>query len=801
MILSPPQALGHNGSAFRSTGPTFGAPSGTRPSLALDSLAAEVALEVALDQKRKQLHGMLGSPVGGDGGAPAARRGVEIFTKGPAGAKGDGHNEEGTWGIGKGDNEERGNFQESDAGSRGRVGQTDAVDATGLPVDNGPSVLAPRQEELDGNVADVSQSRSELASTSAARPPSETGNRSASERVVDPDSIERRLSRIGEMLDISSLPISSRAAAHRQSQRPSRTNSTWDQTGLHTSLSSGLGGVERGESVLTEANTPAPAKAVVHRASEEFGRSRVATATTVVFENVAEGAPRDVDKTGPVAGSRISTRSSGDEEFFSIPPTPSQSGPPVAAVRRTSVEGRAVTALELDQVATSTTLNQTVDGQDLLERANPISNVLKQAQKQTEAAAELAEPGRELEANRGDVEGLVSTEGVGSRKPAAPRAEGLRTVADGASLWAPNPRPRRKSDSVLVLPQTLWTTNPTGPPIRGTFSQAQPAAEGKTSPAQINAEEEPGRETGGGRERPGLITELEGEELDYSGEGPGGHTGSASAKKAASRSKKQSVQVHSPPYRRSVKSPGGSNRRSRARPIQLMSALKHLTSNRGKAPGTTGLLSAAFSEEPVTPEFATDGGIVRPKQATIRNLQKTFDSVAGPVRRGSLDDMVSIELGGEAEDDTPGVVSRKSGESQLGITGDEAANGSPPGSASTGVLIESTEQGESGRGSFSGQSKEPSGLPSASPVKPSRDSIDPRSGGSGSAVGLSGEGKEMRDAGRQLAEEREARRAAKSRAQAAEENAKVGSLRCNTFKKCAVCWKSVFDPLLIDSAC
>ncbi|GAQ80288.1 hypothetical protein KFL_000500410 [Klebsormidium nitens] len=754
-----PQALGHASSAFGSTAPGFGAPSGTRPSLALESLAAEAALEVALDQKRKQLHGMLGSPVGGDSAPLAARRGVEIFTKGPVASKGDGYREEGTYGEAKAENEEGADSRGSDAFERKRVGESDATSVAGLPVDGALSVTEAGQGEADANVAGVSQGRPALASTSGV-PPVETENGYTSERVVDPDSIERRLSRIGEMLDISSLPISSRAAAQRQNQRSSKTDSYWGRTILPASLTSGLEGVGRGKSVATESNTQAPAKANVERGpGEQVVRSSVTSAATlVVSENFVEGVLRDAGKAVPVA-------SSGNEEFFSVPPTPSQSGPPLAALKRTSLEGRAETAPNMERVATSGSANQLITEEDQSERRDPILDVSTQAQKRTEVVAVPAEPEREPRADRGDAEG------VETRKPAAPRAEGLRTVADGASLWAPNPRPRRKSDSGLVLPQTLWTANPTGPLVRGNGLQAQPAGKEDDLPARIIAKMEPGEETRTTGQRPGLITELEGEDLDYSSETAGQRTGSA--KKAASKSRKQAVQVHSPPYRRSVKSPGGSNRRSRAKPIQLMSALKHLSSGRGKAPGTEPL-TVVLPEEPVTPEFATDGGAGRPKQTTVRNLQKRFDSVAGPVRRGSLDDMVSIELSGEVETDSPeGALSSRDGESQLATTGAETINSSGPIGASTGVSTGLIEQEERGRGVSPEWSMGPLEAVPASPLKPSRGSVDARSGGNGSAVGLSGEGKEVRDVGRQLAEEREARRAAESRAQAAEENAKV----------------------------
>lgn len=761
-FLSRGQALHEPRSTFQSTAKSSGGSS--RPFIAVDSIEAEAALELALAQKRRQLHGMLGSPVGGEGAPWAPRRALEVFTKRPpeGGANlqwnGTGVAEEGSAVPQGGAVMDRTPQGEQD----GSTVVLASEPPESSPEENSSSGQPARGEEASPVKADVSNSHADLRDEAVSGGYEGEGHRVSGRPEVDPDSIERRLSRIGEMLDISSLPISSRAAAQRQTQWSSAADS-WAQAGGPSKTrteGSGLGGGRKdqvGQSSVNESTGQDPASDMLHpEITQSGGMGREgfvvegSKATTGAAEKVGIGAA--VESAAPAVGGRASHSGSADDEFFSVPPTPFRTGPAELVTGR-STTGRAEHG---NEKADSYQVEPGKEQQETGWRASALAHSIPSPeQPRTERTGLLLgnQSGSPAIIEVGDQD-----RGSASKSRNAGRGDGFRTVADGASLWAPNPRPRRRSESALMLPQSLWSGNPTGPPFRG----ESPPAESQG----VELENQRGKES---RDRPGLITELEGEDTDDLVEEVRRDGGSASAKKVDGRLPRGE---RSPPFRRVVKTQGGSKGRNGPKPIQLMSVLKSVTAGRGKArSGARDSAGALREEEPATPEFATDGGGARPNKSAVRNLQKSFDSVA---RQGSMDDLVSVELNEEPGRDSPGTFSGL--ESQLATTGAEWGENSCPGGASLAgsqSLGGFVELGETGREQSSEARMGPSGMPPATPSKGTRGSISVRDSIGSSLGGASGDDRESRDAVRQLAAEKEARRAAESRAQAAEENVKV----------------------------
>jgi hypothetical protein len=734
----------------------------TRPFIAVDSIEAEAALELALAQKRRQLHGMLGSPVGGEGAPWAPRRALEVFTKRPpeGGANlqwnGTGVAEEGSAVPQGGAVMDRTPQGEQD----GSTVVLASEPPESSPEENSSSGQPARGEEVSPEKADVSNNHADLRDEAVSGGYEGEGHRVSGRPEVDPDSIERRLSRIGEMLDISSLPISSRAAAQRQTQWSSAADS-WAQTGGPSKTrteGSGLGGGRKdqvGQSSVNESTGQDPD--MLHPEIEQSGGMgregfvvEGSKATTGAAEKVGIGAA--VKSAAPAVGGRASHSSSADDEFFSVPPTPFRTGPAELVTGR-STTGRAEHG---NEKADSNQVEPGKEQQETGWRASALAHSIPSPeQPRTERTGLLLgnQSGSPAIIKVGDQD-----RGSASKLRNAGRGDGFRTVADGASLWAPNPRPRRRSESALMLPQSLWSGNPTGPPFRG----ESPPAESQG----VEQENQRGKES---RDRPGLIMELEGEDTDDLVEEVRREGGSASAKKVDGRLPREE---RSPPFRRVVKTQGGSKGRNRPKPIQLMSVLKSVTAGRGKArSGARDSAGALREEERATPEFATDGGGPRPNKSAVRNLQRSFDSVA---RQGSMDDLVSVELNVEPGRDSPGTLSGL--ESQLATTGAEWGENSSlrgaslAGSQSLGGFV---ELGETGREQSPEARMRRSGPPPATPSKGIRESVSVRDSIGSSLGGASGDDRESRDAVRQLAAEKEARRVAESRAQAAEENVKV----------------------------
>jgi hypothetical protein len=702
---------------------------------------------------------MLGSPVGGEGAPWAPRRALEVFTKRPpeGGAdsqrNGTGVAEEGSAVPQGGAVVDRTPQGEEDGSSSSVVLALKPPQSS--PEESSSSGQTARGEEAAPESADVSNSRADLREEPVSGGFDGEGHRVPGRPEDDPHSIERRLSRIGEMLDISSLPISSRAAAQRQTQWASVADS-WGQTGAPSktrTAGSGLGGGRKDQSEQSSVNESSgqdPASSILHcEIGESGGMGREgfvvegSNATTGAAEEVGIGAA--VKDEAPAVGGRASNCSSAGDEFFLVPPTPCRTGP-AERVSGRSTTGRAEHGV---QKADS---NQVEPGKEQQETGWRASAIPSTAQPRTEKTGSLL----------GNQNGSPAIIEVGEQERGIARnvgrVDGFRTVADGASLWAPNPRPRRRSESALMLPQSLWSGNPTGSQFRGESPPAQSQG--------VELEDQHGKES---RDRPGLITELEGEDTDNLVDEVRREGGSASAKKADARLPRGE---RSPPFRRVGKTSGGSKGRNRPKPIQLMSVLKSVTAGRGKA--RSGAMDSAVAfrkEEPATPEFATDGGGARPNKSAVRNLQKSFDSVARP---GSVDDLVSVELNEEPGQGSPGTFSGL--ESQLATTGAEWGENSSPrgaslaGSQSLGGFV---ELGERGRGQSPEARMRPSGMPPATPSKGTRGSVSVRDSIESSLGGASGDDRESRDVVRQLAAEKEARRAAESRAQAAEENVKV----------------------------